>query len=42
MVRPLDTNMLTVGCVVSYRLPANQLPVDKNKLGKNALSASYK
>jgi hypothetical protein len=22
-VRPLDTNMLTVGCVVSYRLAAS-------------------
>lgn len=32
MVRPLDTNMLTVGCVISYRLPASQLPIDKNKL----------
>ena len=28
----VDKNMLVVGCVVSYRLLDNQLPVDKRKL----------
>jgi hypothetical protein len=32
IVQSLDTSLLSIGCVVSYRLPASQLPTDKNKL----------
>jgi len=29
---PVNVDAISVGCIVSYRLPACQLPVDQNKL----------
>ena len=29
---PVNVDTISVGCIVSYRLPACQLPVDQNKL----------
>lgn len=29
---PVDIDTISVGSIISYRLPASQLPVDKNKL----------
>lgn len=29
---PVDTDAISVGCIIYYRLPASQLPVDKSRL----------
>ena len=29
---PVDRDTIPVGCIISYRLPASQLPIDKSKL----------
>ena len=28
---PVDRDTISVGCIISYRLPASQLPIDKSK-----------